>query len=62
MPSKPAQTAGAAALAILEHSEKKTSSSSPASREIKKELLSAQAGENFKTTLFVWLFCELLEI
>ena len=62
VPSKPAQTAGAAALARLEHSEKKTSSSSPASREIKRELQSAQAGENYKTTLLVWLLCELLEI
>ena len=62
VPSKPAQTAGAAALARLEHSEKKTSSSSPTSREIKRELQSAQAGENFKTTLFVWLLCELAEI
>ena len=62
VPSKPAQTAGAAALARLEHSGKKTSYSSPASREIKRELQSAQASENYKTTLLVWLLCELLEI
>ena len=49
MPSKPAQSAGAAALNRLENKDKKaTSSHSPIVQEAKRELLCAQASEKSK--------------
>ena len=59
MPSKPAQSAGAAALNRIESKDKKTTSSySPIVQEVRRELQCAQASEK-NTTLSVNVYVDL---